>query len=141
MKRTLTVILAILMMLFAAGCYGNATPEGTTRNRAHGGSVTRGRAYHGAYDGLYRDSNRDGFIRDGAGVVDGNIHGTPRAHGGTTRAHGGATPGHNNRAQNGAMRGRTISGSDGFFTDGTAARDYQNHLNNRPAVGGLEYLR
>jgi len=173
MKRTLTVILAILMMLFAAGCYGNTAHDGTTRSRAYGGGVTRGRAYNGAYDGLYRDGNRSGFIRDGAHAMDGAMrdgattrsHGggtvrnhKNRAHGGTVRgganhrAHDGAVHGHKTRARDGAVRGganrvhdgvrgRTTHGQDGFFTDGTAARDYQNHQNNRPMVGGLDYLR
>jgi len=143
MKRTLTVILAVLMMLFAAGCYGNTTPDGTTRSRAHGGT-TRGHAYGGTYDGLYRDGSRAGHVRDGAGIVDGAVRGGhTRAHGGTTR--GRAHHGTHHRAHGGAMRGHTNrthnNATDGSFADGTAGRDYQNYRNHRPMIGGLEYLR
>jgi len=118
------------MMLFAAGCYGNTNTDGATRSRTYGGNVTRGRAYSGAYDGLY-----------GGGAVDGAMHGgttrahggTTRAHGGTTRAHGGTTRGHANRTHGNTNRAHGHRAHDGAGV--------HNYHGNRPMVGGLEYLR
>ena len=129
MKRTLTVILAILMMLFASGCYGNTARDGAMGGRAYGGNVTRGRAYSGAYDGLYRDANRSGFVGEGAHTMDGAMR---DALGGTTNSRqGGMTRGHKSRrAHSGTTHGRTHHGA--------TARNHQGH---RPMVDNLEYLR
>ena len=129
MKRTLTVILAILMMLSAAGCYSATTPDGATRGRAYGGNITRGRAYSGAYDGLYHDANRGGFVGEGAHTIDGVVREvTPQ--GSTARG------GHKYRRAHGNQTGaRTHQGT-------TTTRNHQgNNHGNRPMVRGLEYVR
>jgi len=57
MKKSLTVLLAVLMMLFAVGCYGNT--QGTTRSfRGYDGMNSDG-FYNGVYDGTMRESYRN----------------------------------------------------------------------------------
>ena len=128
MRRTITATLAVLMMVSAAGCYGNAATDGagTTRSRAYNGAAdgtgtTRSRAYNGAYDGFYGDGNGDGFLRDGAhhggARQDGMTGNGARHHGGTTRS-----------TRRGGVRVR----------DGANYRGYKNVP---PTVGGLDQLR
>jgi len=115
MKKALTVILAVLMLLFAAGCYRTGTYDGMTRY--HPGGTTRARAY----DGFYHDSLHYGALRGTERTPDGTMRGgTMRGgamrdgamHGGAMRSgtrahHGGAAQrdGAQTQQNDGAMRG------------------------------------
>jgi len=91
MKRIIAVLLAVLMTLFATGCYRNTAHDGP-------GANYRGRSYSGfsrsRYDGVYDGFHYgyDGMLRDGARLHDGTRHGgMMQRGGGATHQRGGAT--------------------------------------------------
>ena len=133
MRKTITVAVAVLMMLSATGCYGNAATDGTTRSRGLSGQnatadgTTRygAGAYGGAYSGLYSDGTGDGFL-DGNTRRDGANHGTTN--------HSGITRGRTHTRRNATNHGTTTH----HRRDGANYRSYKSVP---PTVGGLDYMR